>query len=174
MGLLIGLAKDLRHEFAEDMPQVVGAMADLLNRGGDRLADVLEAVFQALGFLFKYTQRQLAADLTRALRVTRPLRHQVSWRPAWRPAWRRRKEAWIFARIRRTGCGLHVATIFRVHASTSLPIFGGNQVFGSVPRTLMRTLISPTHVLKVAPQTFAKACACRADECKGAREMPNL
>eukprot|EP00959_Pyramimonas_sp_CCMP1952_P064977 1356582-Pyramimonas_sp.AAC.2 len=47
-----------------------------MEEGGDRDAEVMEAAFEALSFIFKFTQRKLAADLPLALRITRCLRHQ--------------------------------------------------------------------------------------------------
>lgn len=76
LGLLVGLVKDLRTEFVEQLPAVVLASVGLLSAGGDKSPDTLEAVFQMLGFMFKYTQRQLAADLPAALALTLSLRHQ--------------------------------------------------------------------------------------------------
>jgi len=76
LGLLVGLVKDLRTEFVEQLPAVVAASVGLLSAGGDKSPETLEAVFQMLGFVFKYTQRQMAADLPAALAVTLSLRHQ--------------------------------------------------------------------------------------------------
>ena len=76
LGLLVGLVKDLRTEFVEQLPAVVAASVGLLSAGGDKSPETLEAVFQMLGFVFKYTQRQMAAYLPAALAVTLSLRHQ--------------------------------------------------------------------------------------------------
>ena len=37
LGILVGLAKDLRHDFAENLPQVLEALTQLLSSGGDKV-----------------------------------------------------------------------------------------------------------------------------------------
>jgi hypothetical protein len=51
-------------------------LGDLLESGGDRDAEVMEGVFETMSFLFKFTQRKLAADLPLALQITKRLRNQ--------------------------------------------------------------------------------------------------
>ena len=74
MALLSALARDLRGDFLPHFPLVVDALARLLRSGVEREPELLEFVFAALARICKWLQRQLAADLPTALRMTLPLR----------------------------------------------------------------------------------------------------
>jgi len=78
LGCLQSLARDLRGDFVPHLETTVSALAALVAPDQiGREPELLEHVFAALARICKWTQRALAADLPRALKLTRPLREHA-------------------------------------------------------------------------------------------------
>jgi DMSO/TMAO reductase YedYZ heme-binding membrane subunit len=63
--LLSNLARDLRQEFYPFYPRILSVLAELFD---PRHPAQLEQVFGCLGYLFKFLQKQMLADLETAFR----------------------------------------------------------------------------------------------------------
>ena len=78
LGCLQSLARDLRGDFVPHLETTASALAALVAPDQiGREPELLEHVFAALARICKWTQRALAADLPRALKLTRPLREHA-------------------------------------------------------------------------------------------------
>jgi hypothetical protein len=74
MACLSALARDLRGDFLPHFGVVTARLSNLMKTGVEREPELLEHVFASLARMCKWLQRQLAADLPLALKLTRTLR----------------------------------------------------------------------------------------------------
>ena len=74
LACLQALARDLRGDFLPHFGKTADALSDLARSEAAREPELLEHVFACLARICKWLQRQLAADLPRALTLTRTLR----------------------------------------------------------------------------------------------------
>ena len=74
MACLSALARDLRGDFLQHFGRVTAKLSALMKTGVEREPELLEHVFASLARMCKWLQRQLAADLPLALKLTRTLR----------------------------------------------------------------------------------------------------